>query len=162
MSIPVIIASVVAFAGTAVFWEFVAWWMHKYVMHGPGWFLHEDHHKTSGRRLQRNDAYALFFALCSFLLIFNGLKQGWFPMAASGFGVALYGVGYVVFHDIMFHRRIRWIRYKPRRLYMRRIIDNHRVHHGTVTRENAVNFGFLWAPKPTETPTGEIPDELRQ
>lgn len=154
--------NILALVGTALFWEFVAWWMHKYVMHGPGWVLHEDHHKTSGRRLQRNDAYALFFALCSFLLIYNGLKFSWSVMASAGFGVALYGVGYVTFHDIMFHRRIRWIRYKPRSRYMKRIIDNHRVHHGTVTREGAVSFGFLWAPRPVEPPTGEIPEELQK
>jgi beta-carotene 3-hydroxylase len=153
---------IAAFLGTAIFWEIVAYWMHKHVMHGIGWFLHEDHHKTSGRRLQRNDAYAIFFAICSFLLIFNGLKFGLRPMAASGFGVALYGLGYVIFHDIMFHRRIKWIRYKPGTTYMKRIIDNHRVHHGTTTKHGAVSFGFLWAPRPIEKPTGEIPDELRQ
>lgn len=151
-----------AFIGTAIFWEVVAWWMHKYVMHGVGWFLHEDHHKTSGHRLQRNDAYALFFALCSFLLIYNGLRLEWPAMAASGFGVALYGVGYVTFHDIMFHRRIRAIKYKPKAKYLKRIIDNHRVHHGTVTKEGATSFGFLWAPRPAEKPTGIIPEELQK
>ena len=88
----IVVSSIVAFFAAAVFWEFVAWWMHKYVMHGVGWILHEDHHKTSGRRLQKNDLYAIFFAGCSFLLIFFGLKNQWPPMAAAGFGVALYGV----------------------------------------------------------------------
>ena len=33
---------------TAAFMEFVAWFTHKYVMHGFLWFLHKDHHvKTS-------------------------------------------------------------------------------------------------------------------
>jgi beta-carotene 3-hydroxylase len=157
-----ILIIVIAFVGTAVFWEVVAWWMHKFVMHGPGWVLHEDHHKTSGRKLQRNDLYALFFAFCSFMLIYNGLKQGWKPMAAAGFGVALYGLGYVMFHDIMFHRRFKGIRFKPKSTYMKRIIDNHRVHHGTVTRSGATSFGFLWAPRPAEKPTGDIPEELQQ
>ena len=70
-----VVAVVAAFFGTAVLWELVAWWMHKHVMHGIGWFLHQDHHRSSGRRLQRNDAFALIFALCSFLLIFNGLRH---------------------------------------------------------------------------------------
>jgi beta-carotene 3-hydroxylase len=160
--VPAFLINSIAFLGTAAFWEVVAWWMHKYVMHGPGWILHEDHHKKSGHKPQKNDLYALFFAFCSFLLIYNGLKWGWPPMAASGFGVALYGIGYVGFHDIMFHRRIRAIRIKPKSTYMRRIIDNHRVHHGTVTKEGATSFGFLWAPRPAVRPTGDIPEELQR
>jgi len=132
---------------TAMFWEFVAWFMHKYVMHGFGWYLHHDHHVTSGRRFQKNDLYAIFFALCSFLLIFNGLKFGWIPMASAGFGVGLYGIGYVTFHEIMFHKRVKAIRLNPKNRYLQRIINAHRVHHATVTKEDAVSFSFLWAPK---------------
>ena len=157
-----IVLIVIAFFGTAAFWEFVAWWMHKYVMHGAGWFLHKDHHVTSGRRMQLNDAYALIFAICSFLLIYNGLKYAWKPMASSGFGVAAYGLGYVIFHDIIFHRRIRGIRIKPKSTYLKRIIDNHRVHHGVVTKDGATSFGFLWAPKPAEKPSGHIPGNMRE
>ena len=140
------IVYILAFLGSALFFEFVAWFMHKYVMHGIGWYLHEDHHKPR-HKIQKNDAYALFFALVSFLLIYNGLKHGIAVMAASGFGVALYGAGYVAFHDIMFHRRIKWLRYKPKNSYMKRIINAHRVHHSTVTKHGAVSFSFLYAPK---------------
>ncbi|WP_198947036.1 sterol desaturase family protein [Marispirochaeta aestuarii] len=136
----------VVFLASAIFFEFVAWFMHKYVMHGFGWFLHEDHHRPR-HRLQKNDVYALVFAFISFLLIYNGLKQGIYLMAASGFGVALYGAGYVLFHDIMFHRRIKRLRYRPKNSYMKRIINAHRTHHSTATREGAVSFSFLYAPK---------------
>jgi beta-carotene 3-hydroxylase len=142
-----VIVSGIAFLGTAVAWEGVAYLMHRYVMHGVGWFLHEDHHRTHGHRVQKNDAYALFFAFCSFLLIYFGLLRRIPPMWASGFGVALYGVGYVGFHDIMFHRRIRALIIRPRRPYLRRIIAAHRVHHRTTTKEGATSFGFLWAPR---------------
>lgn len=141
-----VIFPLLAFIASALIWEFVAWWMHKYVMHGIGWFLHKDHHRKSGKRLQRNDAYALFFALCSFLLIFNGLKHGIRVLTASGFGIALYGAGYIIFHDVIFHKRIRWIRIRPKSRYLTRIITNHRLHHSVVTKEGADNFGFLWAP----------------
>jgi len=30
---------------TAAIMEFVAWFAHKYIMHGPLWSWHEDHHK---------------------------------------------------------------------------------------------------------------------
>ena len=146
MSVIEIVLVIVIFLATAAFWELVAWFMHKYVMHGWGWFLHEDHHKTTGRRFQKNDAYALFFASVSFLGIFFGLKLGVSYLAAFGFGVALYGVGYATFHEIMFHKRIRWIRYSPKARYMKRIINAHRVHHGTVTKEGAKSFSFLYSP----------------
>ena len=134
--------------GTAVFWELVAYLMHRYVMHGFGWVLHEDHHRSSGHRLQKNDAYALFFALCSFALIYGGFSSGLPLVAASGFGVALYGLGYVLFHDIMFHKRFRRIRLPVKGAYLERIVASHRIHHSVVTRDGATNFGFLWAWKP--------------
>lgn len=147
-----VLLGAIVFLAAAMFWEVVAWFMHKYVMHGFLWVLHEDHHKTSGKRLQKNDLFAVFFAGCSFLLIFFGLKNGIALMAAAGFGVALYGVGYMTFHDIMFHKRIRGLVFRPKRSYMRRIINAHRVHHSTVTKHDAESFSFLWAPK-RYTPT---------
>jgi beta-carotene 3-hydroxylase len=139
--------TILIFFAAALFWELVAWYMHKYVMHGFGWFLHQDHHVTHGRRLQKNDAYALFFALCSFLLIYFGFKYTLSPLWSAGFGVALYGAGYVGFHDIMFHKRIKGIRLKPKNPYLVRIINAHRTHHSTVTKDGATSFSFLWAPK---------------
>jgi beta-carotene 3-hydroxylase len=142
-----IIFNLLFLLGAAVFWELVAWFMHRYVMHGFGWFLHQDHHITHGRRFQKNDAYALFFALCSFLLIFFGLKQDLSSMWSAGFGVALYGAGYVSFHDIMFHKRFKGLKLAPKSNYLKRITNAHRTHHSTVTKEDAVSFSFLWAPR---------------
>ena len=140
-----ILLHVIVFLGTAVFWEFVAWFMHRYVMHGFGWFLHEDHHRKTGKKLQKNDAYAVFFALCSFLLIYGGLSVGNTLSAAAGFGVALYGIGYVLFHDIMFHKRLKNFRLPVRGRYFKHIVASHRIHHSVVTKEGATNFSFLWA-----------------
>lgn len=142
-----IVLVVLAFLATAAFWEVVAWGMHRYVMHGFLWVLHEDHHRTSGKHLQKNDAFAVFFAGISFVLIFFGLKNGIPPMASAGFGVALYGVGYVTFHDVMFHKRLRFLVFRPKSRYMKRIINAHRVHHGTITKHDAESFSFLWAPR---------------
>lgn len=137
----------------AVFWEFVAFAMHKWVMHGFLWVLHKDHHKPTGHKLMKNDIFAVFFAGVSFLLIYFGLKNGWLPMASAGFGVALYGVGYVMFHDIMFHKRVKRLKFRPKSRYFARIINAHRTHHSTVTKENAISFSFLWAPKKYDVKT---------
>lgn len=141
------LASIVAFVAAAVGMEFVARFMHKYIMHGTGWCLHYDHHNHKGRIFQKNDLYFFFFAGLSFVLIFFGLRSSIYEMAAAGFGVALYGVGYVLFHDIMFHGRIKSLKFKPKHPYLKRIINAHRMHHATVTRGGAVSFSFLWAPK---------------
>ncbi len=137
----------VILVATAVAMEGVAWTLHKYVMHGFLWVLHADHHNTSGRRWQKNDFFALFFAVISFLLINIGVWRGSGAVAAVGLGMALYGIAYFFVHDLMFHRRIKVFRYKPRSGYLLRVMAAHRVHHSITTKAGARSFGFLYAPK---------------
>ena len=139
--------SILITIGTACFMEMVAWFEHKYIMHGFLWVLHKDHHMPTGGKLQRNDLFALLFAVPSFLMIFLGFKNGLWPLQYFGLGLALYGAGYVIFHDIMFHKRIKRIKYKPKSDYMKGIITAHRLHHSRVTKQNGISFSFLWAPK---------------
>ena len=130
----------------AVFMEGVAWFTHKYVMHGFLWVLHEDHHYPKGRGWQKNDLFALMFALPSFLLMLFGSLNGFNLLFWVGTGIALYGLGYFGFHDVIFHRRIR-INYRPTTGYMGRIIRAHATHHRSSTAHSGISFGFLYAPK---------------
>jgi beta-carotene 3-hydroxylase len=141
------LVNVVVFAALAVSMEYVAWFTHKYVMHGFLWVLHEDHHRPRHRGLQKNDLFAVFFSLVSFALIFPGLLYRVWPLASAGFGVALYGVGYMLFHDVMFHRRVRGVRLRPRGAYLQHIVRAHRLHHQVGDKVGGVSFGFLYAPK---------------
>ena len=129
-----------------VFMEFFAWFMHKYVMHGFLWSLHEDHHHPKKRGLEKNDLFTLFFAsIAVFLCAFGGLRGIW-PMLFAGLGVTLYGLGYFLFHDILFHRRLRFLKLKADTRYLRRIVNAHAVHHQkTKNRDNGISFGFLYA-----------------
>ncbi len=56
--------------------EFMAWFTHKYVMHGFLWSLHKDHHRKDHKSwCERNDTFFIFYALVSigfFLLWQNG------------------------------------------------------------------------------------------
>ena len=62
--------------------EFVAWFAHKYVMHGFLWFLHEDHHDGGYHPFQKNDAFFLIFAIPSWLSIMYGLMdQMYWPVS---------------------------------------------------------------------------------
>jgi len=135
----VLIASVVF-----VSMEGVAWFLHKYVMHGFGWYLHEDHHRFTGKRFQKNDLFGLFFGVISFILILTGVLSRLDVKFVVGVGIMLYGIGYFMVHDIFFHRRIR-ISYRPRSKYMKRVLNAHAIHHQKSTAHTGVNFGFLYA-----------------
>jgi len=129
-----------------VLMEGVAWFLHKYVMHSFGWFLHEDHHRYTGKRFQKNDVFGLFFAIVSFLFILSGILPGFDVKLAIGIGIMLYGTGYFLVHDIFFHRRIR-IGYRPSGKCMQRVLKAHAIHHQKSTPYSGVNFGFLYAGK---------------
>lgn len=126
--------------------EGVAWFLHKYVMHGFGWYLHEDHHRFTPRRFQKNDVFGFLFATISFLSILAGILSGFDVKLAVGIGIMLYGIGYFLVHDIFFHRRIR-IKYRPKSGYMKRVLNAHAIHHQKSTPHTGVNFGFLYASK---------------
>ncbi|MDT9598971.1 sterol desaturase family protein [Sphingosinicella rhizophila] len=128
--------------------EGVAYAAHRWIMHGPGWFLHASHHRERTGRFEANDLYALIFALPSILLLYGGVHLAWGEWAIwVGAGIAAYGAIYFGFHDVIVHRRIGH-RYLPRSAYMKRIIQAHRLHHATTSKYGSVSFGFLHAPRP--------------
>jgi len=130
----------------ACFMEYVAWLMHRYVMHGFLWVLHEDHHRPRSRGFQKNDLFALFFSGIAVSLFLVGDLTGVFYFTSTAIGVTLYGIGYVLFHDIMFHRRVKGIRIKAGSPYLKRIVHAHSVHHQNSGRTKGIAFGFLYAP----------------
>jgi len=126
--------------------EGVAWAAHRWVMHGPGWFLHASHHRPRAGRFEANDLYAVVFAIPSIVLLYGGVQAGWWPgLAWIGAGIAAYGAIYFGFHDVIVHRRLAH-RYVPRARYIKRIVQAHRLHHAVESKHGAVSFGFLWAP----------------
>ena len=137
------------FATVAVM-EGVAYVAHRWIMHGPGWFLHASHHEPRDGNWELNDFYAVIFALPSIVLLLGGVRLGWWPGCTwIGAGIAAYGAIYFGFHDVIVHRRIAH-RYVARSGYMKRIVQAHRIHHAVSTRDGTVSFGFLWAPAPRD------------
>lgn len=132
---------------TFITMEGVAWGMHKYVMHGPGWVFHEDHHiKEPGRSwVERNDVFFVFFAtiaITSFALWSFGFGTVFMSLAA---GVTLYGAAYFFVHDLFIHQRIKVLTH-TRNPYLRAIRRAHKIHHKHLTREDGECFGMLWVP----------------
>ena len=135
------------FAATVLAMEVVAYIAHRWVMHGPGWFLHASHHRPRAGRWELNDLYAVIFAVPSIILILGGVQLGWGAWATwVGAGIAAYGAIYFGFHDVIVHKRIGH-RYVARSAYMKRIVQAHRLHHAVETKRGTVSFGFLWAPE---------------
>jgi beta-carotene 3-hydroxylase len=150
-------AGLFLFLATVLGMEAVAYGAHRWVMHGPGWFLHESHHRPRAGRFELNDLYAVIFATPSILLILGGVDLGWGEWAIwIGAGIAAYGAIYFGFHDVIVHRRIAH-RYVPRSAYMKRIVQAHRLHHAVETKAGTVSFGFLWAP-----PAEDLKAELKR
>ena len=129
--------------------EGVAWAVHRYVMHGPGWAWHRSHHEP--RRpgpmgwWEHNDLYAVIFAAAAVTLIWVASRDGYQPLYFVVLGVSLYGLMYFLAHDVLVHRRIP-VKWTPRRGYLKHLVQAHRLHHATQGREGAVSFGFLYAP----------------
>ena len=141
------IPALLLFVATVLGMEGFAYVMHRWVMHGPGWFLHASHHRDRPGRFEANDWYAVIFAIPSIVLLLGGVRLGWWPGCTwIGGGIAAYGAIYFGFHDIIVHRRVPH-RYVPRSTYMKRIVQAHRLHHAVEAKHGTVSFGFLWAPR---------------
>lgn len=142
------IAGLAVFLVTVALMEGFAYAAHRWIMHGPGWFLHESHHRPRTGMFEANDAYAAIFAVPSILLFLYGIGFGHGAVYAwIGGGIAAYGAIYFGFHDVIVHGRIAH-RYVPRSAYMKRIVQAHRLHHVVESKEGTVSFGFLYAPPP--------------
>ncbi len=142
------IVGIMIFFATIVLMEGFAYVMHRWVMHGPGWFLHESHHRPRTGMFELNDLYGAIFAIPSITLIWGGVQSDWGTWAVwVGAGIAGYGAIYFGFHDVIVHKRV-GTRYIPKSAYMKRIIQAHRLHHVVETKRGTLSFGFIWAPRP--------------
>jgi beta-carotene 3-hydroxylase len=122
--------------GSFLFMEFVAWSTHKYVMHGFLWILHKDHHTREHEPFEWNDMFALIFALPSIILIIIGADNFDYRFWI-GIGIAMYGLAYFLFHDVLVHRRLP-ILDKIDNRYFRSVVKAHNDHH-----LGGENFGFI-------------------
>ena len=97
--------------------ELIAWLSHKWIMHGPLWILHRSHHHHREGLWEANDAFGFFFSGLSILLLWRGIHGRPFQLGL-GAGMALYGLGYLLIHDIWTHGRF-GKRGLPRSRYLR-------------------------------------------
>lgn len=130
---------------TFIFMEFMAWFTHKFVMHGFLWYLHRDHHQGHDGFFEKNDAFFLIFAVPSAYCFVTGIINSDFRLFV-GIGIALYGFAYFLVHDVIIHQRFKWLRNLDND-YIKAIRRAHKIHHKHLGKEQGENFGMLVVPQ---------------
>lgn len=126
--------------------EAVAWFTHKYIMHGLLWKLHKDHHKKESKGFfEDNDFFFLIFALPGILCLYFGSQNNFNVLFWVGLGITLYGLAYFLVHDIFIHQRFKIFRNSDND-YFKAVRRAHKVHHKHLGKEDGECFGMLLIP----------------
>lgn len=137
---------IVIFLSVFLTMEFMAWFTHKYVMHGFLWNLHKDHHqKDHDSWFERNDAFFLFYAAVSIFCFYQwSFHNIWFCLPI-GLGIFAYGFAYFMVHDIFIHQRFKLFR-NANNWYAKGVRRAHKIHHKHLGKDKGENFGMLIVP----------------
>lgn len=137
---------IIVFLSTFGMMEGMAWFTHKYVMHGFLWKLHQDHHKKDHNSWwERNDLFFVFYALVSIGFFLLWQHEGiWFALPI-GLGILAYGIAYFTVHDIFIHQRFKIFRNANNR-YAKGVRRAHKMHHKHLGKDKGECFGMLLVP----------------
>ena len=130
---------------TFFFMEFMAWFTHKFIMHGIMWYFHKDHHQHEPGFFEKNDIFFLIFAVPSWLCIMLGLMNAYYFVVCVGIGIAIYGLFYFLMHDVFIHQRFKWFR-NSNNFYLLALRKAHKIHHKHLGKEHGEVFGMLIVP----------------
>ena len=124
--------------------EVTSWAIHKYLFHGPLWFIHKTHHQENHSWLELNDVFSIGFAAFALWLMWIAHLtldyRFWI-----GAGISTYGIIYFIFHDWFIHNRLK--AFKTNNKYLLNIRRAHKVHHRSMEKEPAEEFGLLMTEK---------------
>ncbi len=127
--------------------EVVSLLMHRYLFHGPLWFIHKTHHAPGHRRWELNDVFSFFFASIAIGLMLDGIDT--FNWAFfTGCGISLYGLLYFILHDWFIHGRYQPFRSKNR--WLLHLRKAHWIHHSQREKAPAKEFGLFFTEIPFE------------
>jgi beta-carotene 3-hydroxylase len=137
---------IAVFIATFCGMEFMAWFSHKYIMHGFLWVLHADHHKKDHDSwFERNDAFFIFYAVVSMVFFVLWQQQILAVGLAIGLGIFAYGWTYFLVHDIFIHQRFKLFR-NANGKYAKAVRRAHKMHHKHIGKNKGECFGMLWVP----------------
>lgn len=138
------IIAILIVLGTLAGMELISWAMHKYLFHGPLWFIHQTHHQQKHGIFEWNDIFSLLFgAIAVALMWFGRLNLDY--RFWIGTGISIYGLIYFVFHDWFIHQRLK--PFKSNNLYLKGIRRAHKIHHKSLNKYGSEEFGLLSASK---------------
>ena len=139
-----IILHIAVILGTLAGMEAFSWFIHKYLFHGPLWFIHRSHHQQRKGWFEFNDIFSLLFAGISMYLMWIGRVEldikFWI-----GVGITVYGIIYFIFHDWFIHNRLK--SFKTGNSYLLGIRRAHKIHHKSTEKNPSEEFGLLLASK---------------
>lgn len=127
--------------------ELGAYALHRWLFHGPLWFVHQTHHAPDHEHgpFEANDVFSLGFAAASMGAMWAGRHD---PLASTAFplglGVALYGGAYFVLHDLYTHRR--FLPFKTENRAAQTIRRAHQRHHQTTEKHGFEPYGLFLFP----------------
>jgi beta-carotene 3-hydroxylase len=137
---------IVIFIATFLMMEGMAWFTHKYIMHGFLWKLHQDHHKKDHSHWwERNDLFFVFYAIVSITFILLWRLEGLWIGLPIGLGILAYGIAYFMVHDIFIHQRFKIFR-NANNKYAKGVRRAHKMHHKHLGKDEGECFGMLWVP----------------
>jgi beta-carotene 3-hydroxylase len=126
--------------------EFIAWFSHKYIMHGVLWKWHKDHHKPGLEKdgfFERNDLFFVVFAIPGAAAFILGSTVAALSfLFYVGIGISLYGLTYFLIHDVYIHQRFKWFR-QLEGWYSKGVLKAHGAHHSKQSKEAGESFGLL-------------------
>ena len=131
--------------GVFIIMEGVSWFTHKYVMHGFGWFLHEDHHQPKYDGFEKNDLFFAIFAVPSMALFYFGSNTEYIYLLYIGLGILCYGIAYFIIHDVLIHQRFKWFK-NTNNAYLKGLRKAHKIHHKNMGKKDSQCFGMLFVP----------------
>mgnify|MGYP001338238789 FL=1 len=137
---------ILIYLATFLVMEFMAWFSHKYIMHGFLWSLHKDHHKKNHNSwFERNDLFFIFYAVVSMALVILWGEYGFWPGLPMALGIFTYGMTYFIVHDIFIHQRFKIFR-SINSKYAKGLRRAHKIHHKNIHKGGGECFGMLWVP----------------
>jgi beta-carotene 3-hydroxylase len=139
-----IILHIAIILGTLAGMESFSWFIHKYLFHGPLWFIHRSHHQQRSGWFEFNDIFSLFFAGISVYLMWMGRAELDIKFWV-GIGITIYGLIYFIFHDVFIHNRLK--SFKTSNSYLLGIRRAHKIHHKSIEKNPSEEFGLLLASK---------------
>jgi beta-carotene 3-hydroxylase len=136
------VLNIVILLATIALMEAISWAMHKYLFHGPLWFIHKTHHQERHGWFELNDLFSIGFAAFALWLMWAGHISLDYHFWI-GTGISIYGIIYFIFHDWFIHNRFRAFRSNNR--YLMGIRRAHKIHHKSMEKNPSEEFGLLLA-----------------